>query len=96
MNKNLSGQNNIELNCLKKVRESVSLDVCFGVSEENYEDLKIWLESAVPNKKSSEFPDFLFEGGIIEHFSVTSSFEGRKGSKQNLLNYKQKASAIFC
>lgn len=38
-------------------------------------------EKAKPNSASSEFPDFLFEGGFIEHFQVTSTIENSKGSE---------------
>ena len=49
-------------------------------------------ETAKPNPASSEFPDFLFEGGFIEHFQVTSTIENSKGSKfrieQNVFHQK--------
>lgn len=37
--------------------------------------------SAKPNPQSSLFPDFIFDGGFIEHFEVTASKEGKKGSE---------------
>ena len=42
--------------------------------------IKEVFEKAMPNPASSEFPDFLFEGGFIEHFQVTSTSENSKGS----------------
>lgn len=36
---------------------------------------------AKPNSHLSEFPDFIFENGFIEHFQVTSAKETKKGSK---------------
>ena len=48
-----------------------------------FEDIKqvfIALQQAKENPKLSEFPDFIFDNGFIEHFKVTSSKEGRKGS----------------
>ena len=36
--------------------------------------------SAQPNKNDNDFPDFVFDGGGIEHFQLTSSKETRKGS----------------
>ena len=36
---------------------------------------------AKPNSHLSEFPDFIFENGFIEHFEVTSSKETNKGAK---------------
>lgn len=91
MSKNLKDQNSIELDCLNKVRSRISPDDCFGVSKENYKDLKMWIESAVSNTNTSEFPDFLFDDGFIEHFSITSSLEGRKGSKQKAESSKLQA-----
>lgn len=37
--------------------------------------------TAKPNSHLSEFPDFIFENGFIEHFQVTSAKETKKGSK---------------
>ncbi|ALS02042.1 hypothetical protein ATZ33_11795 [Enterococcus silesiacus] len=81
MSDNLNEQNKIEQLCLNAVRNSLTKEMCFGVSDNEYEQLKIWLGSAVPNENSNAFPDFIFEGGFIEHFAVTSSSENRKGSK---------------
>ncbi|MBS7577741.1 MULTISPECIES: hypothetical protein [unclassified Enterococcus] len=39
------------------------------------------LETAKPNDNSSDFPDFIFDIGFIEHFQVTSSKETRKGAE---------------
>ena len=39
------------------------------------------------NEQASNFPDFLFEGGFIEHFQVSVSKETAKGS-----SFKQEAS----
>lgn len=38
------------------------------------------LFSAKPNANSNSFPDFVFSGGGIEHFEITSSKEPGKGS----------------
>ncbi|MEH7355803.1 hypothetical protein V7150_19940, partial [Neobacillus drentensis] len=84
MSKNLKDQDKIEQKCLDHIRSKLSKEICYGVSDEKYEELKKWLSDAKPNKNSSEFPDFLFENGFIEHFAVTSSFEGKKGSVQKL------------
>ncbi|WP_430494357.1 hypothetical protein [Rossellomorea marisflavi] len=84
MSKNLEDQDKIEQKCLDNVRSKLSRNVCYGVYDENYEELKKLLSDAKPNKNSSTFPDFLFENGFIEHFAVTSSFENKKGSVQKL------------
>lgn len=36
---------------------------------------------AEQNPQKSEFPDFIFEDGFIEHFSVSASKETKKGSE---------------
>ncbi len=70
----------IEQRCLDIVKEKYNNKCNFVMS---YEDILI-IEDALKNAKSnpqrSAFPDFVFEGGFIEHFQVTSSFENRKGS----------------
>ena len=38
------------------------------------------LEGAKPNDAPSQFPDFVFEDGFIEHFQITASQDTRKGS----------------
>lgn len=40
--------------------------------------------NARPNPESSLFPDFLFDGGFIEHFQVSAANENKKGSKHNI------------
>ncbi len=37
--------------------------------------------SAYENPSRNDFPDFLCEGGYIEHFEVSATAEGKKGSK---------------
>ena len=37
--------------------------------------------SAKPNPQSSLFPDFIFDGGFIEHFEITAAKETKKGSE---------------
>ncbi len=37
--------------------------------------------NASPNPEESLFPDFLFDGGFIEHFTVSASKKTRKGEK---------------
>ena len=66
--------------CLDAVRKYFR-DACFyGLSIEDLHFLKDSLLSAVPNPESSKFPDFVFEGGFVEHFRITSSKINRKGA----------------
>lgn len=54
----------------------------FGLSEEDRIEVANLLRTAQPNEKASEFPDFVFENGFIEHFQITASKETKKGSRQ--------------
>lgn len=49
-------------------------------------DIKLlpFLNRATTNSESSLFPDFLFDGGFIEHFQVSAANENKKGSKHNI------------
>lgn len=53
----------------------------FGLSKDDCSRFEEAFRSAGPNENSSEFPDFKFKGGFIEHFQVTSSATDRKGAK---------------
>ena len=72
-----------ELDCLNKVRDSFiyfrGIKKVFDNSD--YSTIESILISAHQNEKHSDFPDFFFDGGIIEHFEVTASDETRKGSQ---------------
>ncbi len=65
------------LDSVKKTIEN-SGALCFG-DIDNLVFEKIFL--AKPNPNPSHFPDFLFEGGFIEHFQVSTSKKTRKGSE---------------
>lgn len=52
----------------------------FGLLEEDRMQIESILRSAKPNINASEFPDFIFDEGFIEHFQVTSSRTTRKGA----------------
>lgn len=92
-----------ENNCLKFVKNAL-LGRTRNASVRGVfprKELNLILETSYPNPEESKFPDFFFEGGIIEHFTVTSSKETRKGSsfaidektneKEDLENYKKDA-----
>lgn len=72
-----------ELDCLNKIKDSFiyfkGVKKVFDNSD--YLTMESILGSARQNEKHSEFPDFFFDGGIIEHFEVTASDETRKGSQ---------------
>lgn len=52
----------------------------FGLMEEDRIEIEKILYLAKPNENASEFPDFTFENGFIEHFQITSSKVTRKGA----------------
>ena len=73
-----------ELRCLHLVRDAYfervnSPKIVFDNSEKGR--LSVYLSSAVPNSNENDFPDFLCDGAILEHFVVASSKQNRKGSR---------------
>lgn len=52
----------------------------FGLTEEDRFELEGIIRTAAPNPNSSEFPDFIFREGFIEHFAITSSRTTRNGA----------------
>ena len=75
-----------ELYCLNKVKSFISLEDdalinnSFGLLENERKEIIEIINEAKPNPSSSEFPDFIFNDGFIEHFQVTSSKVTKKGS----------------
>lgn len=67
-----------ELRIINMVRQHFCTADKYGFSIEDIQKMESILDSAVPNNESSKFPDFVFKGGFIEHFQVTSSKETRK------------------
>lgn len=82
MSENISNQDNIEQSSLDFIKDNLRKEDCFGVSDQQFIQLKKWLENARLNTYSTEFPDIVFDNGFIEHFGVTSSSEDRKGAQQ--------------
>ena len=52
------------------------------------EGIRQYILSAKPNIDSNTFPDFVIDGGGIEHFKITSSKETKKGA-----NFKKEENA---
>lgn len=82
MSENQKYQDTIEYECLEFVKNRISKKDCFGLSYNQYIEIRDWINEAEPNYNNSKFPDFVFEDGFIEHFGVTSSSEDKKGAKQ--------------
>ena len=69
-----------EAQCLSDIRESYSHLQFFGFSLDDKQTFQHAIFSAEPNQKPSEFPDFIFQDGFIEHFQISSFQTTRKGS----------------
>ena len=75
-----------ELHCLNKVKNFISqeddalINNSFGLLENERKEIIEIINESKPNPSSSEFPDFIFNDGFIEHFRVTSSKVTKKGS----------------
>ena len=63
-----------EQQCFEKVRQ-----VAYKKDDKLFLGI---LEKAEPNPQKNEFPDFIFDGGFIEHFQVSAANETRKGRAQ--------------
>ena len=69
-----------EQKCLDTVKSILRTKKnCLGCLDEK-DDLLKNINLAKANKQASKFPDFVFEGGFIEHFQVSASKETAKGS----------------
>lgn len=69
-----------EENCLEYVKTQFLQGKFYGISAENVRSLEQYLLSCNPNPEKSQFPDFLFNNGFVEHFQITASRLNRKGS----------------
>ena len=69
-----------EINCLTRVKQNLGRNSVHYFCSDPQKIIRI-LKSARPNPAQSNFPDFLFENGFIEHFQITASRETRKGAE---------------
>ena len=85
-----------EQRCLNTVIRSLnsegSLKKYFGLLKNDIDEINDILKTAESNEKLSEFPDFVFKNGFIEHFQITSSKANKDGAKQleELSRFKNK------
>ena len=71
-----------EQQCFDIVRDKLEkYQYSSTLSEKELNAIRYIFQTSIPNPNSSEFPDFIFENGFIEHFEVTSSKETNKGAK---------------
>lgn len=76
-----------EFECLQAVKKIIA------PSNPTY----LYLSKAKSNPNASDFPDFIFDGGFIEHFQVTSAKETTKGDKHKIAesNFEKASQAEF-
>lgn len=82
----------VEQECLNHVKDIIDgvrgdkekeRRIYFGLNEQDREVFRNIINSCVENPNKSEFPDFVSEYGIVEHFLVSSSKTSkRKGALQ--------------
>ena len=65
--------------------------------DKNDTKLLAFLNKTTANSESSLFPDFLFDGGFIEHFQVSAANENKKGSAHNIAvnDFERESDAAF-
>lgn len=97
MSEHIINQDKREQHCLNLVKEKLNRECCFNLQEKEYIELKAWIKNAHLNKSSTKFPDIIFEDGFIEHFGITSSYEGKKGAQQTResSNFKKNSETNF-
>ena len=78
-----------EKDCFERVKKLAN--------DKNDTRLLSFLYKATANSESSLFPDFLFDGGFIEHFQVSAANENKKGSKHNIAvnDFERKSKETF-
>ena len=66
-------------------------------NDKNDMRLLSFLNKASANSESSLFPDFLFDGGFIEHFQVSAANENKIGSAHNIAvnDFERESRATF-
>ena len=72
-----------EKKCLEYVTKALAKQNNAEIVFENVGDINLLLrllKTVIPNPQATEFPDFVSDYAIVEHFSITSSKENRKGS----------------
>lgn len=98
MSENQKYQDTIEQECLDFVKNDMNEKDGIGLTDEQYIEIREWINEAKPNSSNNKFPDFVLNEGFIEHFAVTSSQEDKKGAKQRrksrILHNKSKSSFL--
>jgi len=63
----------------------------YGLTEDDFFEITNAIRKAKANQNPSEFPDFVFENGFIEHFQITASKQSnKKGAAEIIAEQKFK------
>lgn len=84
MSDNSKEQSIKEQNIVKYVKENLTFEACYGLTKEDFNSLRNSFNDIQPNKNKNDFPDFIYDGGFVEHFSISSSSETRKGASHKI------------
>jgi len=80
-----------ENKCLNVIKDAILGKNNINVySNCSLKEIMDYIFSAVGNANYNDFPDFVFDGGGIEHFELTSSKESKKGSEFKIEESKNK------
>lgn len=85
---------NNEIECLENIKLlfSSASTICYA----DRPLIKKILNTSIPSKDDNKFPDFIFDGGILEHFIVTGSKDYKKGCEYKIVeNKSQKETAEY-
>lgn len=76
----------VEQQCFDYIKSKVFSiqNICYVCSIKDDELIEKIFQTALPNPEPSRFPDFVFDGGFIEHFDITSSHSNRNGSTMKI------------
>lgn len=81
-----------ELDCLKRLKTALKGGPCYKIERYNggLIDIIDMFKTVRTNQDQNKFPDFLFDGGIVEHFTVSSyETDERKGNKFNIEKFSK-------
>lgn len=70
----------------RDMKDDLPTENFIGMTENDIITVLQALRHTAESDELSKFPDFVFDGGFIEHFRVSSSSHNRKGSQQEQFN----------
>lgn len=78
----------VEVNCLENVKKLLGGSTYHGITNEDFDEVRSLLFTATPtdNEHKTVFPDFVSDGGFVEHFAVSASNVYPNGGYTNKAN----------